>query len=118
MPVGGEDWLALTPELTLEPETPFCDPHRHIRDIRSERMPYRCYLLHELAADVHSGHNVHSPVFIEARAMHRVDGAEEMRRVGEVEFAQVTTQQRHAAHTAYPWSSQAGASAQSCHALG
>jgi hypothetical protein len=81
-------------------------------------MPCQGYLLHELAADMHSGHNVHSPVFIEARAMYRVDGPEEMRPVGEVEFAQVTTRQRHAAHTAHPWSSHAGASDRSCHALG
>jgi L-fuconolactonase len=33
-----------------------------------------------------SGHNVRSTVFIEARAMHRADGPEEMRPVGEVEF--------------------------------
>ena len=94
MPFGGQDWLALTSQSALEPEIPSCDPHHHIWDVRSERMPYQCYLLHELAADMHSGHNVHSPVFIEARAMYRVDGAEEMRRVGEVEFVRVTTQQR------------------------
>ena len=26
---GGDDWLALTSELTLEPEIPICDPHHH-----------------------------------------------------------------------------------------
>src|SRR5438309_6813671 len=35
-----------------------------------------------------SGHNVRSTVFIEARAMYRADGPEEMRPVGEVEFVQ------------------------------
>ena len=29
MPFGGNDWLALTPEPTLEPEIPICDPHHH-----------------------------------------------------------------------------------------
>jgi hypothetical protein len=29
MPYGGNDWLALTPEPTLEPEIPICDPHHH-----------------------------------------------------------------------------------------
>jgi hypothetical protein len=27
MPYGGNDWLALTQEPTLEPEIPICDPH-------------------------------------------------------------------------------------------
>jgi predicted TIM-barrel fold metal-dependent hydrolase len=88
MPFGGNDWLALTTEPTLEPEMPICDPHHHFWDYRTERLPYQRYLLHELAADIHSGHNVRSTVFIEARAMYRADGPEEMRSVGEVEFVQ------------------------------
>ena len=88
MPFGGNDWLALTPEPTLEPEIPICDPHHHFWDFRTERIPYQRYLLHELAADVGSGHNVRSTVFVEARAMYRSDGPEEMRSVGEVEFVQ------------------------------
>ena len=88
MPFGGNDWLALTPEPILEPELPICDPHHHFWDFRTERVPYQRYLLHELAADIHSGHNVRSTVFIEARAMYRADGPEEMRPVGEVEFVQ------------------------------
>ena len=88
MPFGGNDWLALTQEDTLEPEIPICDPHHHFWDFRSERIPYQRYLLHELYADLNSGHNVRSTVFVEARAMYRVDGPEEMRPVGEVEFVQ------------------------------
>ena len=88
MPYGGVDWLALAQEPTLEPELPICDPHHHFWDFRTERMPYQRYLLHELAADINSGHNVRSTVFIEARAMYRADGPEEMRSVGEVEFVQ------------------------------
>jgi predicted TIM-barrel fold metal-dependent hydrolase len=88
MPFGGHDWLALTPEPTLEPELPICDPHHHFWDFRTERVPYQRYLLHELAADIHSGHNVRSTVFIEARAMYRPNGPEELRPVGEVEFVQ------------------------------
>jgi L-fuconolactonase len=88
MPFGGNDWLALTPESTLEPELPICDPHHHFWDFRTERIPYQRYLLHELVADIHSGHNVRATVFIEARAMYRADGPEEMRPVGEVEFVQ------------------------------
>jgi predicted TIM-barrel fold metal-dependent hydrolase len=88
MPFGGNDWLALTPEPTLEPELPICDPHHHFWDFRIARIPYQRYLLHELVADLNSGHNVRSTVFIEARAMYRADGPEEMRPVGEVEFVQ------------------------------
>ena len=88
MPFGGNDWLALAPEPTLEPELPICDPHHHFWDYRTERVPYQRYLLHELAADINSGHNVRSTVFIEARSMYRADGPEAMRPVGEVEFVQ------------------------------
>ena len=88
MPIGGTDWLALTPEPALEPEIPICDPHHHFWDFRTQRVHYQRYLLHELADDINSGHNVRSTVFVEARSMYRVDGPEEMRPVGEVEFVQ------------------------------
>ena len=88
MPYGGPDWLALTQESTLEPEIPICDPHHHFWDFRTASIPYQRYLLHELAEDINSGHNVRSTVFVEARAMYRADGPEEMRPVGEVEFVQ------------------------------
>src|SRR5574341_226334 len=88
MPFGGNDWLALTPEPSLEPELPICDPHHHFWDMRTERIPYQRYLLHELAADMNSGHNVRSTVFIEARSMYRADGPVELKPVGEVEFVQ------------------------------
>ena len=88
MAFGGNDWLALTEEPTLEPELPICDPHHHFWDFRTERVPYQRYLLHELSADINSGHNVQSTVFIEARSMYRSSGPEEMRPVGEVEFVQ------------------------------
>ena len=88
MPYGGNDWLALTQEPTLEPEIAICDPHHHFWDFRTERIPYQRYLLHELAADVNCGHNVRSTVFIEARSMYRPGGPVEMRPVGEVEFVQ------------------------------
>ena len=88
MPFGGTDWLALTEEPALEPEIPICDPHHHFWDFRTERMPYQRYLLHELAEDMNSGHNVRATVFIEARSMYRSDGPDELRPVGEVEFVQ------------------------------
>src|SRR5215475_11480714 len=88
MPYGGNDWLALTQEPILEPDLPICDPHHHFWDFRTGRIPYQRYLLHELADDINSGHNVRSTVFVEARSMYRADGPEEMRPVGEVEFVQ------------------------------
>jgi len=45
MPYGGNDWLALTQEPTLEPELPICDAHHHFWDLRPERIPYQRYLL-------------------------------------------------------------------------
>ncbi|HSX77573.1 MAG TPA: amidohydrolase family protein [Candidatus Saccharimonadia bacterium] len=57
-------------------------------DCRTDRLPSQRYLLHELVADVHCGHNVRSTVFLEARAMYRPDGPEELRPVGEVDFVQ------------------------------
>jgi L-fuconolactonase len=88
MPFGDNNWLALTQEEPLEPDIPISDPHHHFWDFRTERIPYQRYLLHELADDLNSGHNVRSTVFIEARSMYRRDGSEEMRPVGEVEFVQ------------------------------
>ena len=88
MPFGGNDWHALTQEEIIEPDLPICDPHHHFWDYRDERIPYQRYLLHELADDINSGHNVRSTVFVEARAMYRADGPEEMKPVGEVEFVQ------------------------------
>ena len=67
MPYGGNDWLALTQEPTLEPELPICDPHHHFWDRRLQCLPYQRYLLDELHADISSGHNVRSTVFLEAR---------------------------------------------------
>ena len=88
MPFGGNDWHALTQEETIEPDLPICDPHHHFWDFRLERIPYQRYLLHELADDMNSGHNVRSTVFVEARSMYRSTGPEEMKPVGEVEFVQ------------------------------
>ena len=88
MPSGGDDWLALTPEATLEPEIPICDSHHHFWVHRPEPAAYQQYLLPDLAADINSGHNVRSTVFIEVRAEYRTEGPEELRPMGEVEFVQ------------------------------
>ena len=87
MPYGGNDWLDLNQEETIEPELPICDPHHHFWDLRSERTPYGRYLLHELVDDFER-HNITSTVFIEARAMYNIDIEESYQSVGEVEFVQ------------------------------
>src|SRR5262245_55156368 len=79
------DWLALTVEDALEPDLPICDPHHHLWDLRPGRLAPR-YLLDEVLADVQSGHNVVSTVFIECGAMFKTDGPEALRPVGETEF--------------------------------
>ena len=88
MPPKGNDWLALTTEETLEPDIPICDPHHHFWVQRPEPVDYQQYLLPELTADVNSGHNVKSTVFIEVSCEYRTDGPEEMKPVGEIEYIQ------------------------------
>ena len=88
MAPGGNEWLAQTPEETLEPEIPICDPHHHFWVSRPEPAHYQQYLLPELISDVSSGHNVRSTVFIEVHCEYRQDGPDEMKPVGEVEYVQ------------------------------
>ena len=76
-----QEWLDRRVEPILEPELPIVDPHHHLWD----RPGWR-YLLDELLADTSSGHNVVATVYVQARAMYRAMGAEEMRPVGETEF--------------------------------
>ncbi len=65
----------------LEPDLPICDPHHHLWDF-----PHSRYLLPELLADLQSGHNVQSTVFVECTSFYRASGPEELRFVGETEF--------------------------------
>ena len=76
-----EDWLAQVREEVLEPELPICDPHHHLWDYPQGR-----YLLDELLADIGTGHNVVSTVFMECGSMYRASGPEALRPVGETEF--------------------------------
>jgi L-fuconolactonase len=77
------DWLARRREAALEPELPIIDPHHHLID----RPESGTYLLADLLADIDSGHNVVATVYLEWLSMYRADGPEEMRPVGEIEFA-------------------------------
>lgn len=75
------DWLRRRREVVVEPELPIVDPHHHLWD----RPGWR-YLLDDLLADIDTGHNITATVFIQCRAMHRADGPEALRPVGETEF--------------------------------
>jgi L-fuconolactonase len=76
------DWLARHKEPILEPGLPIIDPHHHLW----QRPGWR-YLLDDLLTDTGSGHNIVATVYMEASSMYRDGGPEEMRPVGEVEFA-------------------------------
>lgn len=89
-----EAWLALEePEVVLEPDLPIIDPHHHLWDKRTEPLePHsfrqRLYLCDELSRDIAaSGHNIVQTVFAQCGAFYRADGPEEMRCIGETEFA-------------------------------
>lgn len=77
-----DDWLASRQEEILDPAQPIIDPHHHLWD----RPGWR-YLLDDMLADIRSGHDVRATVLVQARAMHRADGPEELRPIGETEFA-------------------------------
>lgn len=78
---GNNKWLALVQEDIIEPELPIIDPHHHLWDLPDSR-----YLLDELLADMKSGHNIRGTVYVEYIGMHRADGPEHMKPVGETEF--------------------------------
>ena len=86
---------SVDPEPVIEPELEIIDPHHHLWDLAPQAasspflrgMPFPRYLLPELLADVGDGHRVTRTVFVEARAFYRADGPDELRPVGEVEFA-------------------------------
>ncbi|MDA0663597.1 MAG: amidohydrolase family protein [Proteobacteria bacterium] len=81
-----DDWLAQVREETLEPDLPICDSHHHLWDHYEEFVAER-YLMDDIRRDVTCGHNIVSTIFIECGTMYRADGPEEMRVVGETEFA-------------------------------
>lgn len=74
------DWLARVEEEILEPGLPIIDPHHHLWDRLGG------YLTDDIAADVGSGHNIVSTVFIQCRYGHAEDGPEVLRPVRETEL--------------------------------
>jgi predicted TIM-barrel fold metal-dependent hydrolase len=69
------------PEEIVEPDLPICDPHHHLWDFPQSR-----YLLPEQLADLSSGHNIESTVFVECTAFYSAHLASPMNMVGETEF--------------------------------
>ena len=80
-PVPRQDWLELGNEDAIEPALPIVDAHHHLW-----QKPFP-YLLDNFLADLACGHNIRATIYAEAHAMHRMDGPEAMRPLGEVEFA-------------------------------
>ena len=66
----------------LEPELPIIDAHHHLFD-----RPGLRYLLDDYRADLAAGHKVIASVYVETQAFARPDGPEELRPLGEIEFA-------------------------------
>ncbi|HUC72288.1 MAG TPA: amidohydrolase family protein [Stellaceae bacterium] len=87
-PLPNPEWLGKLEEEILEPELPIVDPHHHLWDHLGSR-----YLLDELLADLGSGHNIVATVFIQCGSGYRTSGPEEMRAVGESEFARRTAEE-------------------------
>jgi L-fuconolactonase len=65
----------------LEPELPIIDSHHHLWVT-----PHYRYLIEEFVADLATGHNVVSTMYIECGAMYRKSGPQRFRSVGEAEF--------------------------------
>lgn len=78
-------WLNQVNEPILDPDLPICDPHHHLWDHRAGTVEPR-YLLDEILADLNSGHNVVSTVFIECGTMFKASGPDELKPIGETEF--------------------------------
>ena len=74
--------LAAQIEEPLDPAQSIVDSHHHLYHRTGLR-----YLLDEFLADLAHGHNIEATVFVQARAMYRATGSDEMRPVGETEFA-------------------------------
>lgn len=81
-PKANPAWLAKLSEDILDPDLPIVDPHHHFWD-----HPGFTYLIDEFLSDVNSGHNIVSTVYLQAYWGYRTSGPENLRPVGETEFA-------------------------------
>jgi predicted TIM-barrel fold metal-dependent hydrolase len=76
------EWLALREEPVEDPAMPIIDPHQHLWT-----RAYAPYLFDQYLADTKGGHQVAASVYVQCSSMYREDGPEEMKPLGEVEFA-------------------------------
>jgi predicted TIM-barrel fold metal-dependent hydrolase len=74
----------------LDPDLPIIDAHHHLADRIGEPFAsiigYRRFLIDEYLEQVGRGHRIVGSVFMQANAMYRADGPEDLRPVGETEF--------------------------------
>ena len=69
-------------EEIVEPDIAILDAHHHLFD-----RPHLRYLLEDYLVDANAGHKIIGSVYIETQAMARHDGPQELRPIGEIEFA-------------------------------
>ena len=93
-------------EPIIEPDLPIVDAHHHLwfrpesflahlereENLMAQTLlptfrRHARYLFDEFLADVGTGHNVRATVYVEVSSMYRASGPDEMKSVGEVEFA-------------------------------
>lgn len=74
-------WTSQRKEQALEPDLPIIDAHHHLWDDERGR-----YAADDFMADVAGGHNVVATVYMQHKAMYRIDGPQALRPVGEVEY--------------------------------
>jgi len=88
-------------EAILEPDLPIIDPHHHLWDLRAlipafpeprhrfleTLVPTAHYTFDQFLADTQTGHNIIGTVFMECGAFYDAARPDEMKPVGEVEFA-------------------------------
>lgn len=87
-------------EPILDPELPIVDAHHHLWDRRrypdaegaahvalAALAPKNLYLIDEFLDDTATGHRIIATVFVECAAFYRANGPEELKSLGETEFA-------------------------------
>lgn len=86
MTLNNQEWLNQVIEEPIDPGRQICDPHHHLFICRPNTEAN--YFQSKFASEIsNSGHNIVSTIYIECKAMYRNDGPDEMKPVGEVEFA-------------------------------
>ncbi|WP_168247804.1 MULTISPECIES: amidohydrolase family protein [unclassified Mesorhizobium] len=82
MPVADPDWISQYQEAAIDPDVRIIDAHHHLWVL-----PNQTYLVPDFLADAGGGHHIEASVYMEGSMAYRGDGPEEMRSVGETEFA-------------------------------